>query len=519
MTGRRRRRTYARSIERPAPDPGVTELAHRTATSLRRIGTLSNSVGATLVFIVLAVLDAGADVPDDQWVELVALFVAVVSGGIALAATILTRHSRPLIETLEQGAPIVGRARRVLFQVPWAYAGISSLMWVLAAIAFGLYGPLRLGMGSGAAVVLVVTIALGGLTTAATVYLLCEYRMRPVFARAFEDQEPERPPGVAVGTRLVLVWVLGSGVPLLIAGIFLLDPAGGPDTAQRDVLPWLVVAWVVGLGLSWRASRLIAAPLSDLRMAMTEVRRGRLDVRATVDDATEVGLLQAGFNNMIAGLREREHLRDLFGRHVGEDVARRALTSGVDLGGERTEASALFVDLTDSTGLAARLDPEEVVSLLNAFFGVVVDVVEEQGGWINKFQGDAALCVFGPPSGDPDHRTRALRAARHLAERLDDLTRRHPVLRAGIGVSSGDVVAGNVGSEQRFEYTVIGDPVNEAARLTDLAKETGAVLASAATVKGATADEATTWQPQPEVVLRGRSGPTRLFQPAPGGGR
>jgi adenylate cyclase len=248
-----------------------------------------------------------------------------------------------------------------------------------------------------------------------------------------------------------------------------------------------------------------------VRAALARVEQGEVDVDVPVYDASEVGLLQAGFNRMVAGLRERERLRDLFGRHVGEDVARRALESDIELGGELRTAAVLFVDIVGSTQLATETAPERVVDLLNRFFGIVVEVVESHGGWVNKFEGDAALCVFGVPVPDDDSAGRALAAARELAERL----RTGDVPAAGIGVSAGEVVAGNIGASHRLEYTVIGDPVNEAARLTDLAKgEPGRVLASEAAVVAAGESEAAHWELGDEVELRGRGKPTRLARPA-----
>src|SRR3546814_3520462 len=101
---------------------------------------------------------------------------------------------------------------------------------------------------------------------------------------------------------------------------------------------------------------------------------------------------------MVAGLRERQRLQDLFGRHVGHEVAAQAIERGSDLGGESREASAFFVDLIGSTAMAEVLPPTEVVATLNAFFEAVVDEVSAQGGWVNKFRGDGALCVFGGPA-------------------------------------------------------------------------------------------------------------------------
>jgi adenylate cyclase len=186
----------------------------------------------------------------------------------------------------------------------------------------------------------------------------------------------------------------------------------------------------------------------------------------------------------------------------------------IQLGGEVRDVAVIFVDVVGSTSLAGRLPPAEVVGLLNDFFRLVVETVEEQGGWVNKFEGDAALCVFGAPTARPDAACDALRAARTLRERLDAGLQGAD---AGIGVSAGPAVAGNVGTEERFEYTVIGDPVNEAARLSELAKRRPErLLASSTVVDRAGADEAACWEVQEEVVLRGRDDPTGLAVPVPG---
>jgi adenylate cyclase len=193
-------------------------------------------------------------------------------------------------------------------------------------------------------------------------------------------------------------------------------------------------------------------------------------------------------------------------------VARSALERGIELGGEELEAAVLFVDVVGSTTLAAERSPTEVVELLNRFFGVVVDVVESRGGMVNKFEGDAALAVFGAPNPRDDAAACALAAARELRRRLQE---EEIGVEAGLGVSAGRVVAGNVGAERRFEYTVIGDPVNEAARLCELAKSRDSrVLASERAVEAAGEDEARHWRLGDEVELRGRTEPTRLAEPA-----
>jgi class 3 adenylate cyclase len=209
----------------------------------------------------------------------------------------------------------------------------------------------------------------------------------------------------------------------------------------------------------------------------------------------------------VAGLAERDRLRDLFGRHVGTDVAQRAIQEGASLSGDVVEAAVLFIDLVGSTQLAESRPPQQVAEVLNDFFRIVVDAVDDNNGLINKFAGDAVLAVFGAPLRTAEPASAALATARALGTQL----RKLPV-DFGIGVSAGRVFAGNVGAENRYEYTVIGDAVNEAARLTDLAKGRELrVLASAAVLRAADEHERAHWDSDGEAVtLRGRTAPTTL---------
>jgi adenylate cyclase len=153
-----------------------------------------------------------------------------------------------------------------------------------------------------------------------------------------------------------------------------------------------------------------------------------------------------------------------------------------------------------------------VVDLLNRFFDVVVDEVDKHHGFVNKFEGDAALAIFGAPGDLDDHCGEALSAARAIMRRLENEV---PDCQAAIGIASGRAVAGNIGAKQRFEYTVIGDPVNEAARLSELAKSAdGRLVASARTVEHAHNQSSDEWSFGKSVTLRGRSEETQLATPA-----
>ncbi|MBB3038260.1 adenylate/guanylate cyclase domain-containing protein [Hoyosella altamirensis] len=207
---------------------------------------------------------------------------------------------------------------------------------------------------------------------------------------------------------------------------------------------------------------------------------------------------------------ENTQLQQLLAQHVGRDVAHQALVSGSGIGGETRFVAVLFVDLVGSTTAVSTMRPAEVVAMLNTFFELVIRVVERHGGFVNKFVGDEALVIFGAPAYRADATTSALTAARELVAELEAI----PGIQVGIGVSAGTVLAGNIGSAERFEYTVIGDPVNEAARLTELAKkQPGSILASSYAVDFSGDGEQALWETGELVKLRGRNKLTRLAWP------
>ncbi|MCP2306289.1 adenylate/guanylate cyclase domain-containing protein [Actinokineospora globicatena] len=397
--------------------------------------------------------------------------------------------------------------RRATLRVPLRLTLMQAFLWGLATALFT-------GVVAVVQPELVFTVAFtsgfAGIVVCANAYLLSEFALRPVAARAVGD-EPAGGAGVRV--RMLLFWCLGTGVPvagLLLVAVFALLRDTVPNTRLAVTVVVLTgVVLVVGFLVTEFTARAIVGPVRSVRDGMGLVRRGHLDTRVAVYDGTELGLLQAGFNRMADGLAERERIRDLFGRHVGREVAEAALTADVDH--RVQDVAVVFVDLVGSTALAATRPPTEVVDLLNRFFAVVVDEVDRHGGVVNKFVGDAALAVFGAPLPLDDHAGRALATARAIATRLP---REFPTCQAGIGVAAGQVVAGNVGAQRRFEYTVIGDPVNEAARLTELAKSTpGKLLASSQAVAEAAPSEAAHWHLTDRVTLRGRTEETLLAIP------
>ena len=417
----------------------------------------------------------------------------------------------------ESRAPTTGEQQATL-NLPWRSTEFSVVSWVGGALAFAGWAW-KLHSSALFTAQVLVTILLGGLVSVALAYFLIERAAAPLIPITLQSHAPPRQTAFGLRPRLILAWALGSAIPLLGLALLPLDARasslnGGPTPSiSGAVIAVSLAGVVVGLIITFAVAGSVADPLDHVREGLGRVKGGDLEVVVNVEDGGEIGLLQSGFNEMVSGLRERAQLRDLFGRHVGVEVAQRALAEGSGLGGEQHAVSALFVDLVGSTALAEVLPPGEVVATLNAFFDAVVRIVSDEGGWVNKFEGDGALCVFGAPGFQPDHCARALRAARKLDGALRARADDHPGLSAGIGVSSGVVVAGNVGTEKRYEYTVIGRAVNEAARLTEIAKGRPSRVLAAGSSLAQAGPEAASWASLGTVALRGGSQPVALYEP------
>ena len=476
----------------PSAEASSAAKARATVKGVVFLQITANALGVVAVaayFRFLYPLPTTEEIGDvDLNVVVFGIYVAVM-GLLALPVNALLL--RRAVIWAREGTPPTVRQRRLLFSLPLAETLSALLSWCGAAVLFGIFnrGSERIAIG----------IALAGVVTCALLYLLLEGYFRPLYALALEDAElPEDRRDVL--PRLMLAWLLGSGVPLVaIAMTTVIVP--GPLEPHR--LAWIAgVSFVAGAAVMGVAARSVARPLTRVRDAMRQIEQGELDAHVPVDDLGELGRLAEGVNNLGAGIREREQLRDLFGRQVGRhDFADLALGGwDPEHAGERRDVTVLFVDLSGYTRYSETHSPEEVVAMLNRFFRVVVAVVNREGGWVNKFEGDAAMCLFGAPQHQPDHADRALRTAAALPREMAHVD---GLLDAGIGVASGEVIAGFVGTPERFEYTVIGDVVNLASRLCDAAKDAKVpVLASESTTRRASTGDA--WVPHGRLALKGR---------------
>jgi adenylate cyclase len=508
---RSRQRAFGSALLGPA-DQSRRALRVRVQVLLTVLLVGTNIIGAGIVSVLSTVV---IPAPSPNRGTVLALAIGVpVYVGLAILAGMLWGTAGALRAlrwaTREEDPSDEERVRAL--GVPWFLTKVVGTLWIAATVLFTV---LALVLQPGRAFSTAFAVGITTVVVSAVTFLFAEFSLRPIAAEALAGESQISVRGLGVRRRMLLFWAGGTGAPVLGLIVVALFALSQDDvTATKISVTILVLGSIVlvfGALVTSLNARAVVSPILAVRNGMQRVEAHELDTEVPVYDGTELGQLQAGFNQMVSGLREREHLRDMFGRHVGKEVAEAAAGGDVELGGETRTVSVLFVDIVGSTTLAAERDPVEVVALLNRFFGVVVEEVDAHHGLVNKFIGDAVLAVFGAPNELEDHATKALAASRAIARRLEDEV---PELEAGIGVATGEAVAGNVGQERRFEYTVIGDAVNSAARLTDLAKDVeGRLLVAKASVDAADSDEAAHWRDHEAMVLRGRSEETPTAVP------
>lgn len=297
-----------------------------------------------------------------------------------------------------------------------------------------------------------------------------------------------------------------------------------PYEYLRALLPILIVAALVVLILIFQLLSIllyrlnIQSPVSALVRRMKSVAAGDFNCKTSVLYADELGQLKGHFNMMLDGLVERDKIKDTFGRYVSMEIAEKIMKSGkVNLAGEEIQATILFSDIRDFTPISEKLTPVELIRFLNEYFSYITTPITENRGVINKFIGDAVMAIFSPVFGVEDHQEAALRAALGMRQALKDFNaqKRHPEVFFGVGVHSGSLVAGNVGTEARLEYTVLGDTVNVASRIESQTKLAATqILLSEAAVQGLDKSRfpAIAFIKCPPVLMKGKSKPMVLYK-------
>jgi class 3 adenylate cyclase len=293
---------------------------------------------------------------------------------------------------------------------------------------------------------------------------------------------------VSVRSKLLFFTLVGTTLPLVVLGLSAavqVHSLLGPVNQQLAgavlfrLVYWMalltVLSSLVTLSMAHLIRRYFGQSADDLIHAMEEVEGGTFTTQLEVMSTDEFAALNEGFNRMTSRLRERGRLREALSRFLSPQLADQMAQKTVCLGGASVNASVLFADIRGFTALSEKMAAHEVVDMLNSYFAAVDPAIHSAGGWINKFGGDSLLAVFGAPEEEPDHARHAIQAALAMRTALKEFNARQtkksqPTLRIGIGVHCGSLVAGNVGSPKRMEYTVIGDVVNVASRIQSLNK-------------------------------------------------
>ena len=263
-------------------------------------------------------------------------------------------------------------------------------------------------------------------------------------------------------------------------------------------------------------SRYIKRPLQDLLHMVEQVQAGDLSVSAHTGGRDEVGQLGAALNGMVEGLRERDTVKEVFGRYVTTQVSEEVLKGNVNLGGESRRVTILFSDIRNFTAMAEQMAPTRIVEFLNDYFSEMVEAVFEYGGVLDKFMGDGMLAVFGSFGDEPDHPRRAVMAALRMKALLGKINGKRsimgkPPINIGIGIHTDEVIVGNIGSYKRLEYTVIGNGVNITSRLESLNK----VFDSTILISSSTYEEVSDLfdcRLMPEAEIRGRTKAMKAYE-------
>jgi len=495
---------------------------------------LGNLVGALLTWFYFRFVDFTApqfraEISRSEIVFFVVAFAALISAGIVGGS----RWSRPLSGPLPPSGPGAEVVRRRAIMVPYVFAALSFAGWIGAGVLWGVIYPAIWGFFTPASSLRSIfgITCVAGSVTAVLVFFAVEHQWRRVLPAFFPAGDLGDVAGVfrlRVRFRLLVIFVMLSVIPLSLLGVLAYTRAAALPGVEASAAPRIVenmLAFIVfivavgalaAIGLSLYVAGSVAGPLDQLRRAMRDVEHGELETRCPVVTNDEIGAVAEGFNRMVGGLREREFLKETFGKYVSREIRDEILAGRVSLEGQALEVTILFADLRDFTPWVEATSPREVVRDLNAYFAEMDQAIRAHRGLVLQFIGDEIEAAFGAPVADPAHAEMAVRAAIEMRRRLqawnaERVRAGKAPLRNGIGIHTGSVLAGNIGSAERHSYALVGDPVNLASRIQSLNKELGSeILVSGETRRRL--DGRFELVPLPAVRVKGKSVEVEVFR-------
>ena len=498
----------------------------------------SNLIGAALCTFYFIFLDQ-VELPENPGQDLY-VSLAMTLGLIGLGSFLSRRWEKGILQSEKilsrgetPGPELLAKAQPKVLQAPFFFTGVAMINWLIAACIMALYVFLGRGLGQGynplmEAGRVFLGVLVSGVATAALVYFISDNQMRKLRPLFFPRGGLLEVRGVfrfGVRARLVFAFLLVSILPMTVVAVLsyqkavslaLEDPASLPASLLTLLIFILAAGIPVSLVMARLVSSSISQPMGEIQAAMRKVRGGDLSAGAPVTSNDELGSLAESYNLMVAGLREKDRVKDLFGRFVTPQIAEAIMAHSPALGGENTEVTILFADIRSYTTICESLSPTQVIEFLNNYFSHMVKAIEMHRGIVNQFVGDGIMAVFGAPVKQKDHASKALAAAREM---LAELSRFNQLYRQGqspigigIGINTGPVVAGIIGTQQRMEYRVVGDAVNLASRVEGLNKKFNTSLLISSFTKNAL-PKATPLKPLGPVQVKGKKQIVEVFEP------
>ena len=410
-----------------------------------------------------------------QFLQVLGITLGLTAIGIGYVLVRVLRRLRPLKAWIggERSSEQTAEAWHLAVNMPMELVRRDGLVPILVTVVAVVASMVVLNL-TWLAFFPIAFAALLTVAYAATLhYLALELALRPILFDI--NATLDTPVRIDRPVLPLRVKLLGS-LPLInvitgLAVAALTSNGGGADALGINVLIALFVSFTVSFELTVLLSRSILRPIEDLEAATERIRQGRFDEHVPVTTSDEFGELSSAFNQMVDGLAERERLRQAFGTYLDEEVAQHLISEDYEPHGEEVEVSLVFCDVRNFTTAAAEADATEVVARLNELFECIVPIVARHRGHIDQFIGDAVLAVFGAPERIPDHADRAVQCAVELARTIN--SRRPGGFEVGVGVNSGNVVAGAIGGAGRLSFSVIGDAVNLCSRVEAVTRDTG----------------------------------------------
>ena len=496
---------------------------------------ISNVIGVAVVILLSRI--SSSTISEEQLQLMDRTDLWFIPSSMLLPLTLSLIYERPIRKHFEDlfggrtSTPEAAlAARRRLLNEPFFLILIDFSMWIAAAIVYSMVAG---GAGAGTKVIwsIVTRSLLTGLITVTVAFFALEFVLqRRVVPHLFPTGGLHVIPGtwrIRIPTRLVAFLFACNLVPF-IATLSAIPSQLPPEQElpnflnhiQLTVATLAVIFMGVGIWLTFLVSSNLTRPLWEIIHVLQGVRKGNFDgvVRVTTND--EIGYTGDVINEMTKGLKDREFLKETFGKYVTEEVRDEILSGRVSLDGELREVTVLFSDLRDFTPLAERLPPKEVIKILNQYFREMEEAIRGHRGLVLHYIGDEIMAVFGAPVRLEDHPGMAVEAAQEMNRRLRTLNgalveQGYPPLSHGIGIHTGEVVAANIGSPDRLSYTLVGDTVNLASRLQNLNKEMGTDVILSSTTKARLAGPLAL-KPLPPQQVKGKSQSVEVYTLASG---